>query len=297
MKYSEPGVIGESTINFTIPSGFARSALYCCPEVGYFYCNDKYDIRRETKYDWFLMCFICRGSLTFQAGGPPSAAHDRSEKEKAVTDRAAQEYTANENEVVLLDCRAPHRYFCTDSAEFIWFHFYGNSSIQYAEYLLSHGGIVFSGEQVRGLRQSFTSIYRQAGSAFVNEHLLSREISNILCSLATSQRSASLIQSPVTPALNHINRYYSEPIDLDEMAKLCMISKPHLIRCFKKELGCTPHDYLLDYRLRQAKELLVSSSRTVEEIAEECGFNSISHFSRAFKGRIGMSPSEYRGLW
>lgn len=287
MKYSEPGVVGESTIHFTIPSGFARSALYCCPEAGYFYCNDKYDIRRVKKNDWFLMCFICKGALTVQMGVNPAAAQKES----------FREYTVKENEIILLDCRAPHRYFCAGSAEFIWFHFYGNSSVQYAEYLFSEGGIVFSGEHVRGLLHSFTGIYRQAGSSFVNEHLLSREICNILCTLATSQRSASLIHSPVTPALNHISRHYSEPIDLDKMADLCMLSKPHLIRCFKKELGCTPHDYLLDYRLRQAKELLVSSARSVEGIAEECGFNSISHFSRAFKGRIGMSPSEYRGLW
>ena len=66
MKYTEPGVFGDSFVNFTIPSGFARSALYCCPEVGYFYCNSSYDIRRQYKNDWFLMCYICRGSMIFQ---------------------------------------------------------------------------------------------------------------------------------------------------------------------------------------------------------------------------------------
>lgn len=276
MKYSEPGVIGESSINFTIPSDFARSALYCCPEVGYFYCDSQYDIRREN-YNWFLMSFICKGSLTFQTEG--------------------MTFQAKENDVVLLDCRAPHRYFCEDHAEFYWFHFFGSSSSEYVDYLLSQRGALYSGPQIGSLRQSFDNIFRQAGTAIVNEHLISREISSIFCSLATSQRSSALIHSPIVPVLTYISMHFSEPVDLDQMAEMCMISKPHLIRLFKKELNCTPHDYLLDFRLRQAKQFLTATSHTVEEIAEECGFNSVSHFSRAFRKRIHMTPSEFRNLW
>lgn len=276
MKHIERGVVGESYIEFTISSDFARSALYCCPQVGHFYCDSNYNIERDY-YDWFLMCYVCDGTMKVQTKG--------------------QTYTANAGEVVLLDCHVPHRYYCPDHMEFIWFHFFGNSSEAYTTYLTSRNSIVFSGESVQRMRPAFSSIMRQAGSAFVNEHLLSREIGNLLCSLATSLKSASLLTSPITPALTYVARHFSEQITLDDMADQCMISRPHLIRCFHRELNCTPHDYLLDYRLRESKQMLSSSSSSIEEIAEQCGFNSVSHFSRAFRKRTGMTPSDFRNMW
>ena len=276
MKYTEPGVIGDSYIDFTVPSEFAKKALYCCPEAGLFFCNTQYDISREY-YDWFLMFYVCTGTLVIESGG--------------------QKYTVNKDEIALLDCHHPHRYFCRDSGSFMWFHFFGNNSADYTDYLTSQKSLVFSGETITRQRQLFSSILREVGSVVVNEHLPSRDIGTLLCALATSQRSASLMTSPIQPAMIYISTHYAEEIDLDALSDLCMISKPHLIRCFRKELGCTPHNYLLDYRLRQSKQMLTRSAFSIETIAEKCGFNSVSHFSRAFRGRVGMTPSEFRNIW
>ena len=106
-----------------------------------------------------------------------------------------------------------------------------------------------------------------------------------------------MVCDPILPALDYISRHFAEEIDLDRLSELCMISKPHLIRCFRRELSCTPHEYLLDHRLREAKQRLTGSAFSVEEVAEQCGFNSVSHFSRAFRKRIGMTPSEFRKIW
>ena len=74
------------------------------------------------------------------------------------------------------------------------------------------------------------------------------------------------------------------------------MSASHLIRCFKKHLSCTPHEYLLQYRLRQSKRLLQATEDSIEEIADACGFNSASHFARAFKAVNGMTPTAFRAL-
>lgn len=276
MRYTEPGIIGDSFVNFTIPSDFARSALYCCPQTGLFYCTTRYDISREY-YDWFLMFYVCEGTLVIETDG--------------------QQHRAHPNEIALLDCHRPHRYYCTENGSFMWFHFFGNNSEEYSRYLTSQGRHVFSGERIQWQRQLFSGILRQTGATIINEHLLSRDIGSLLCTLATSQQSMTLIASPIVPALNYIAAHYAEDIDLDHLTSLCMISKPHLIRCFRKELNCTPHDYLLDYRLRESKQLLSSSTSSVEDISEQCGFNSVSHFSRAFRKRVGMTPSEFRKIW
>lgn len=275
MKIVDSGVIGSSFIDFTTPSDFAMRALYYCPQFGHFYCNSHYDIAREY-LDWFLLVYVCRGTLTVETQG--------------------RTYTASADEVVLLDCRQPHRYYCKDSVEFLWFHFNGNSSAVYTEYLLEQGDIVFSGEQVAELQSDFLNILQRARAVVVNEHLLSINISQILYRLTNAQKSSGVASSIILPAIHYMRDHFDAPINLDDLAELCLISKPHLIRCFKKDMDCTPHEYLIACRLRHAKQMLVSSSLSVEVIAEKCGFNSASHFTRAFRKSTAMTPSEFRKL-
>jgi transcriptional regulator GlxA family with amidase domain len=52
----------------------------------------------------------------------------------------------------------------------------------------------------------------------------------------------------------------------------------------------------LSYRLRQSKQLLLTTALSVDQIAERCGFNSASHFARAFRNENAISPSEFRGI-
>ncbi|WP_363673418.1 AraC family transcriptional regulator [uncultured Mitsuokella sp.] len=57
-----------------------------------------------------------------------------------------------------------------------------------------------------------------------------------------------------------------------------------------------PHEYVLLYRLRQSKHLLQTTADSIETIAEKCGFNSASHFARAFKHVNHMIPTDFRHL-
>ena len=62
----------------------------------------------------------------------------------------------------------------------------------------------------------------------------------------------------------------------------------------------TPRQYILDLRLRLARQLLSETRESIGAIAEQCGFSSVYHFSRAFHQSTGRTPSEYRreaGRW
>ena len=61
-------------------------------------------------------------------------------------------------------------------------------------------------------------------------------------------------------------------------------------------IGFRPHDYLQEQRLRHAKVLLTGSALSIEQIAEQSGFNSASHFSRVFRNREKMTPSKFRSM-
>lgn len=98
------------------------------------------------------------------------------------------------------------------------------------------------------------------------------------------------------PLLETIKKeLYNQPqISLDTLAATFNISKYHLIRLFKKAYHMTPIQYQMLTRIERCKELLLNSSLSITEIAEETDFSSIHSMSRAFKKVDGVSPSFYR---
>jgi len=63
---------------------------------------------------------------------------------------------------------------------------------------------------------------------------------------------------------------------------------------FKQVYSITPHQYIIDLKLRKAKELLETTSLTISEICRNIGFESVFSFSILFKGRFGQPPSTLR---
>lgn len=86
---------------------------------------------------------------------------------------------------------------------------------------------------------------------------------------------------------------FADSLDLDELAHECGCSACHLIRLFRRETGMTPHAYLMETRLLQAKELL-AGKRPVTDVALDTGFTDQSHLNRRFKARYGLTPGQYR---
>ena len=70
----------------------------------------------------------------------------------------------------------------------------------------------------------------------------------------------------------------------------------YISKVLKDRKGTTLRQYIIAYRLKLAKKLLTESAKSVNEVAEECGFNDPSYFTKTFKGAFGMTPKEYRNL-
>ncbi len=97
------------------------------------------------------------------------------------------------------------------------------------------------------------------------------------------------------PAIAYIESHYSDP-ELTNMslAHRLNFSEVYMRRLFKHQFGITPKQYILDVRLQHSTQMLQETRKTVSDIAIACGFSSLSHFSRAFKDKIGETPIEYR---
>lgn len=87
-----------------------------------------------------------------------------------------------------------------------------------------------------------------------------------------------------------------QKILLADMTREVGMSKSSFMRLFKKRIGMTPAQYLIDKRIQKSKTLLVAKNWTIGGIASEVGFSNQGHFDFFFKRHTGMTPKEYRLL-
>jgi transcriptional regulator GlxA family with amidase domain len=81
----------------------------------------------------------------------------------------------------------------------------------------------------------------------------------------------------------------------EQLAATAGLSTFHFSRLFHRMVGTSPHRYLLDRRLRYARELLtVGQGRTIAEVAAECGFADQAHLTRHFRRAYGVSPGQFQ---
>lgn len=96
-------------------------------------------------------------------------------------------------------------------------------------------------------------------------------------------------------AFNYIDKNIAVPLTLDDIAATAGMSPNYFCNIFKKINGITVWEYIVSKRCDMAAQmLLMNEEKNIIDIAEECGFNNSANFNKAFKKRIGITPSEYR---
>ncbi|MEN8905688.1 MAG: AraC family transcriptional regulator [Clostridiales bacterium] len=97
-------------------------------------------------------------------------------------------------------------------------------------------------------------------------------------------------------ALEYVNNNWNKSFSIDDIAKHSNLSKNHFIKIFTKSIGKTPNNYLTDYRIQKAKELLAMTNLSIIEVSLKCGYDNIPYFSFLFKKKTSTSPSEFRKI-
>lgn len=95
-------------------------------------------------------------------------------------------------------------------------------------------------------------------------------------------------------AKQFIRDNYTKDISLDELSRYCYVSPFHFSRLFKTFTSYSPHQFLLSIRLHHAELLLKNSSLPVADIGFSSGFNSIEHFTTAFRQQYQHAPAKFR---
>lgn len=119
-------------------------------------------------------------------------------------------------------------------------------------------------------------------------HLL-RYYTTLSSGLPRSQPS-NLTPQEVTRAIDYMQTHFSRNISLAELAQAVHVSPAYLGRLFKRSTGLAPHQFLIQLRVNRAKELLLTKTLSISEVATQVGFADQSHLNRHVKRLLGVTP-------
>ena len=131
----------------------------------------------------------------------------------------------------------------------------------------------------------------------LNDLLISGYLYHILFTMAHTNNDdtfQSKSDDRISQIIQYINENYNHITDIEQIAERFFISKYHLCRYFRKNLGISLVTYLNTIKIREACSMIKNGCSNMTEVAILCGFNSSSYFCKVFKKEKGISPTEFR---
>ena len=115
-----------------------------------------------------------------------------------------------------------------------------------------------------------------------------------ICKNARARDMGRGAREAVAEAVLYMNTRYSEHISLELLASRSGYSPRHFARVFSSMVGASPMKYLADTRLRRAAVLLSENAMSVTEVAAAVGMGDSSQFTKSFRSKFGVTPTEYK---
>ncbi|HWQ12232.1 MAG TPA: ATP-binding protein [Roseiflexaceae bacterium] len=153
--------------------------------------------------------------------------------------------------------------------------------------------LVLSGKSLTGddiRRLSEARVIFQTKDLLTNEELAE----SLRRTISPAERLPRYTSALVKQAIAFIQQQYAEPLSRQAIANAVGVNKDYLGRIFHQEVGLSPWEYLIRYRLLRARQLLRETDLTVAEVAVRVGFETPTYFSRIFHREVGCSPRAYR---
>ncbi len=213
-----------------------------------------------------------------------------------------KEYAVKANQLAWIPVQLPHEHFPDkeDPWEILWIRIDGGKLNNIMNILDTINKPIFQFEQP----EKVTEIYHHIFSTMQGHTLLADARCDTLCAqmiyILMENRSFEVAKSPVIMhrglgrLIYQIHSHYSNDWDIEKFMHYCQVSKSQLFRLFNSTFNQSPLRWLKNYRLAQARRLLVETEESISHIAWQIGYNDPLHFSRDFHVATGMSPSKFR---
>jgi YesN/AraC family two-component response regulator len=199
-----------------------------------------------------------------------------------------------------------HRYYADpdDPWELLWVRFGGFQTPYYFDLLQAAENPVIQTSSSEHLHQLFQQLYnlfrlRPPGLEFMASSLVTQVLTGLIMARQDMNKPEAVTQNPAYPeeiqlALEFIETHYHLDIKVEDVTQSVHLSPYYFSRLFKRHTYHTIIEYIIKYRLIISKQLLISTSKSIGEIAEHVGMCNQSYFSMIFKKHEGITPKEYR---
>lgn len=273
-------VTPESVWKRTTPSEAELAQPYYCTEAGVFYAQQHFSTARTDKESYILF-YTLRGAGLIEQG--------------------ESHVVLSTGQALLLNCRTPQSY-CTAPGQSCWHHYWvhlDGAGVVAMEPLLLPGKKL-TPVQLTGVKMQelFETILGQMElgtvDSMVQTGLALHEMLALCAQSLFAQAEMTTNRQLILQAAETLRKNYRQELSLADLLSSAHMSKSYFLRLFRRYMGTTPYNYLVNFRITQAKELLVLTDHSISEIAQEAGFGDASNFSTRFAKATGQSPMQYR---
>lgn len=267
----------DSSWILTTQNQTIMSMPFYLSEIGNFLAGEKYYTRRENRSGYYLI-------YTYSGCG--------------IMELDSGSYELPTGSAMLINCDPPHYYHtCGESWHHAWMHLDGTGAGSFCT-LLEQLPVTIA--HPKEFLRRFTGIIPLASHIDIaSAARISHTVSALLTEMVTSRLTAGAPRetgrhSGIEQALSYIEQNYSSPLCIDEITSTINMSKFHFVRLFRGQVGATPYNYLIHYRINEAKRLLCTTAASVGEIARQVGFGSESNFISQFRRITDTTPAQFR---
>lgn len=201
-------------------------------------------------------------------------------------------YSASAGSVLFLPKDKPYLIERHSVAECIYIDFYAESDEPLSPFVRNYPNTA----HFRDVFSNILSLYKQKRIGYESEMM--SLVYKIISMIQIADRTAYLPNikyRKISDAVDFINKNYtSGDIKISTLAKMSRVSPRYFGELFSVFFGVSPKEYIIRMQLDTAKNLLISSSEKISDIAEACGFGDVYYFSKIFKKSTGKTPSEFR---
>lgn len=205
-------------------------------------------------------------------------------------------YTVQTGDTFLLPEGSNQIYYSNPDNQFarIWLNFKGELSRKLIEIYGLSDTVVYRNVNTYDLFLEIHETCKKLQDPVMYKHQTAQLFLKLIQVLADNKKPDYTPTSAVEQIRLYIDCHITENLKISDIAQNFSFSEEHLIRLFKKNYAITPHQYLLQSKIRLAMIMLKMTDHSISEIAEKLGFSDAHHFAVQFKKYTGFQPSAYR---